>query len=97
MVNSKAQKAVQESLDKVTGDAKSGIAGIVFVAVDKSGNQIAACPSGRKGLTHDDPMTLDTGRGFVVEDVLQLCNKRRSVLDCQLHQVNLFHRLHAGC
>ena len=60
MVNSKAQKAVQESLDKVTGDLSTGIAGIVFVAVDRNGNQIAACPSGKKGLSRPDPMTMDT-------------------------------------
>lgn len=58
MVNSKAQEAVQRSLDSVTGDPDSGIAGIVFVAIDKNGNQIAACPSGKKGLTSSDPMSL---------------------------------------
>jgi hypothetical protein len=34
MVNQKAQDAIQKSLDSVTGDKSSGIAGIVFVAVD---------------------------------------------------------------
>lgn len=34
MVNQKAQDAVQKSLDSVTGDASSGIAGMVFVAID---------------------------------------------------------------
>lgn len=57
MVNQKAQEAVQASLDSVTGDPESGIAGIVFVAVDKNGNQIAACPSGKKGLNTDEPMS----------------------------------------
>ncbi|KAK4503729.1 hypothetical protein PRZ48_004644 [Zasmidium cellare] len=59
-MNSKAQKAVQQSLDSVTGDPSTGIAGIVFVAVDKNGNQICACPSGKRGLNRDEPMTMDT-------------------------------------
>lgn len=59
-MNSKAQKAVQQSLDGVTGDPSTGIAGIVFVAIDKKGNQICACPSGKRGLNRDEPMTMDT-------------------------------------
>lgn len=60
MVNRKTQEAVQASLNSVTRDPNSGIAGIVFVAVDKDGNEIAACPSGKKGVAHDDPMDLNT-------------------------------------
>ncbi|WPB03802.1 uncharacterized protein RHO25_008446 [Cercospora beticola] len=60
MVNKQAQDAVQHALDAVTGDPMTGIAGIVFVAIDKNGNQIAAVPSGKKGVAHKDPMTLDT-------------------------------------
>lgn len=60
MVNQKAQEAVQKNLDSVTGNEASGIAGIVFVAVDKDGNEIAAVPSGKKGLNNRDPMTMDT-------------------------------------
>jgi len=61
MVNQKAQEAVQKSLDGVTGDKGTGIAGLVFVAVDKEGNDIAACASGKTGLNADrKPMTLDT-------------------------------------
>ncbi|EME87206.1 uncharacterized protein MYCFIDRAFT_53845 [Pseudocercospora fijiensis CIRAD86] len=60
MVNQKAQDAVQQSLDSVTGNKETGIAGIVFVAVDKSGNQICANASGRKGLNSPKPMDLDT-------------------------------------
>jgi len=60
MVNQKAQQAVQSSLDGVTNDKATGVAGLVFVAVDKSGEQIAACASGKKGLDSADPMTLDT-------------------------------------
>ena len=60
MVNEKAQEAVQKSLDGVTGDSSTGIAGIVFVAVDKDGKQICAVPSGKKGLNNRGPMTMDT-------------------------------------
>jgi CubicO group peptidase (beta-lactamase class C family) len=61
MVNQKAQDAVQKSLDSVTGDASSGIAGMVFVAVDKSGKEIAAHASGRMGLGQNRaPMSMDT-------------------------------------
>lgn len=47
MVNQKAQDAVQQSLDSVTGDKSTGIPGLVFVAVDKNGNEIAANASGK--------------------------------------------------
>ena len=60
MVNEKAQEAVQKSLDSVTGDASAGVAGIVFVAVDKDGKQICAVPSGKKGVNNRDEMTMDT-------------------------------------
>ncbi|KXT18895.1 hypothetical protein AC579_3523 [Pseudocercospora musae] len=60
MVNQKAQDAVQQSLDSVTGNKETGVAGIVFVAVDKSGKQICANASGRKGLNSQKPMDLDT-------------------------------------
>lgn len=60
MVNQGAQSAVQASLDSVTGDASTGIAGLVFVAVDKSGNEICANASGNKGLNGRGPMDTDT-------------------------------------
>lgn len=61
MVNQQAQDAVQKSLDSVTGDKSTGIAGLVFVAVDKQGKQIAASASGKKGLgPNRAPMDLDT-------------------------------------
>ncbi|KAK5113674.1 hypothetical protein LTR62_003301 [Meristemomyces frigidus] len=60
MVNTKAQEAVQKSLDGVTGDKSTGVAGLVFVAVDRQGKQIAAHASGKKGLTSSEPMTLET-------------------------------------
>jgi CubicO group peptidase (beta-lactamase class C family) len=60
MVNQKAQQAVQASLDGVTNDKATGVAGLVFVAVDKSGEQIAACASGKKGLGSQESMSLDT-------------------------------------
>ena len=60
MVNQKAQDAVQQSLDSVTGDKSTGIAGMVFVAVDKDGNEICAAPSGKKGIKSKESMTMDT-------------------------------------
>ncbi|KAI5358145.1 Putative beta-lactamase/transpeptidase [Septoria linicola] len=60
MVNKQAQQAVQQTLDSVTSDPKAGIAGVVFVAVDKNGDHIAAVPSGKRGIAKSDPMDLDT-------------------------------------
>lgn len=61
MVNQKAQDAVQKSLDSVTGDKSTGVAGLVFVAIDKNGDEIAAAASGKKGVGESRaPMDLDT-------------------------------------
>lgn len=60
MVNQKAQQAVQKSLDAATADPKTGVPGLVFVAVDKNGDDIAAVASGTVGLDHKQPMTLET-------------------------------------
>ena len=60
MVNQKAQEAVEKSLDGVTGDKSTGVAGLVFVAVDKNGKNIAAHASGKIGMGSKEPMTLDT-------------------------------------
>lgn len=60
MVNAKAQEAVQNSLDSVTGDKSTGVAGLVFVTVDKNGDEIAAHASGKKGLNSKEDMTLDS-------------------------------------
>ena len=61
MVNQKAQDAVQQSLDSVTGNKETGVAGLVFVAVDKNGQQICANVSGKRGIgANRPPMTLDT-------------------------------------
>lgn len=60
MVNQKAQEAVQKSLDGVTGDKKTGVPGLVFVAIDREGKQIAAAASGKKGLNSKEDMTLDS-------------------------------------
>ena len=60
MVNQQAQDAVQKSLDSVTGDKSTGVAGMVFVAIDKDGNQITAVPSGKKGVNRSEAMDMDT-------------------------------------
>jgi CubicO group peptidase (beta-lactamase class C family) len=59
-INQKAQDAVQKSLDSVTGDKSTGIAGLVFVAVNKKGEEIAAAASGNRGLNTKTPMDLET-------------------------------------
>lgn len=61
MVNQKAQDSVSTLLDSVTKDPKTGIPGLVFVAIGKDGKQIAAHASGKTGLADGrPPMTLDT-------------------------------------
>lgn len=60
MVNQKAQDEVQKNLDGVTSDKSTGVAGMVFVAVDKNGDQICAVPSGNKGVNNREKMTMDT-------------------------------------
>jgi len=60
MVNAKAQETVQKSLDSVTSDKSTGVAGLVFVAVDKNGDEIVASASGKRGLNSSEDMTLDS-------------------------------------
>ena len=83
MVNKQAQQAVQQTLDNVTRDPKTGIAGIVFVAIDKNGDQIAAVPSGKKGIARRDPMDLDTvsmsARSHGVAALMRLCRSSGSL------------------
>lgn len=60
-VSTQAQKNVQTSLDSVTSNAKeTGVAGMVFIAVDKNGDHIVANASGNRGLNTKKPMDLDT-------------------------------------
>lgn len=60
MVNSKAQEAVQSSLDSVTGNPEFSVAGLVFTAVDKNGDVICENASGHRGLVDKTPMDMDT-------------------------------------
>jgi CubicO group peptidase (beta-lactamase class C family) len=53
-------QSIQSLLDEATCDFKYGIPGAVFVAVDRTGTQIAANVSGVRGLKEKVPMTLDT-------------------------------------
>ena len=59
-ISTTAQKNIQASLDSVTDKGDHGLAGAVFVSVDRSGQQIAAHASGKVGLNSPLPMTLDT-------------------------------------
>ncbi|KAK4628592.1 Acyltransferase calJ [Fulvia fulva] len=78
MVNAKAQKACQESLDSVTGDPSTGIAGLVFVAIDKNGEQIAACPSGKKGIGSGSSKPMDMDTVFWIAS----CTKLLATISC---------------
>ena len=60
MPSATAQENVQSSLDSVTGNSETGVAGIGFVAVDKNGDHIVANASGNRGLKSKKPMDLDT-------------------------------------
>ena len=51
---------IQSLLDEATGDSRCGIPGAVFLAIDRTGTQIAANVSGVRGLKEKVPMTLDT-------------------------------------
>jgi CubicO group peptidase (beta-lactamase class C family) len=53
-------KRIQSLLDEATSDPIHGIPGAVFIAVDRTGAQIAANSSGVRGLNEKVPMTLDT-------------------------------------
>jgi CubicO group peptidase (beta-lactamase class C family) len=59
-ISAQAVETIKSSLDGVTSDPKSGLQGLVFVAVDKKGETLAAHASGKRALNSDDPMTLDT-------------------------------------
>lgn len=59
-INKTAQSNVQQSLDSVTNDKSTGVAGLVFVAVDKNGDEICANASGKRGLNDRAAMDLDT-------------------------------------
>jgi CubicO group peptidase (beta-lactamase class C family) len=50
----------QSLLDAATSDSTHGIPGAVFVAVDRTGTQIAANVSGVMGIKEKVPMALDT-------------------------------------
>ena len=44
----------------VHDDKSTGVAGLVFVAVDKHGDEIVASASGKKGLNSKEDMSLDS-------------------------------------
>jgi len=60
MPSTTAQKNVQAVLDGVTGNKETGISGLVFAAIDKNGEYITTNASGKRGLSSDKPMDLDT-------------------------------------
>lgn len=59
-ISAQATETIKSSLDSVTSDPKSGLQGLVFVSVDKSGKTLASHASGKRALNSDDLMTMDT-------------------------------------
>lgn len=53
-------KAVQATLDGVTSNPETGVAGLVFAAINKDGDILTANASGNRGLDTKEPMTLET-------------------------------------
>lgn len=53
-------KAVQATLDGVTSNPETGVAGLVFAAINKDGKVLTANASGNRGLETKEPMTLET-------------------------------------
>lgn len=58
--NPRTAETIQSSLDAATADPIHGVPGVVFVAVDRHGNQLAANKSGVRSLETKEPITLDT-------------------------------------
>lgn len=58
--NARTAETIQSALDAATSDRTYGVPGLVFVAVDRNGNQLAANTSGVRSLETKAPMTLDT-------------------------------------
>lgn len=60
-ISSQAKDQVQSALDACTAkSANTGVPGLVFAAVDKSGQYLTQNTSGTKGLQTDEPMTNDS-------------------------------------
>ena len=53
------KQKIQAALDAATGDPK-GLPNAVFVAVDRTGKELAAAASGKAGIEHDVPVDVDT-------------------------------------
>lgn len=60
-LSSESKQQIQSALDACTGKgANTGVPGLVFAAVDKSGQYLTQNTSGTKGLQTDEPMTNDS-------------------------------------
>lgn len=56
-LSAEAQKNVKATLDKITSDKQSGVSGLVFAAVNKSGQFLTHQASGTRGVDTATPMT----------------------------------------
>jgi len=60
-LSAESKQQIQSALDACTAKgANTGVPGLVFAAVDKSGQYLAQNTSGTKGLQTDEPMTNDS-------------------------------------
>jgi CubicO group peptidase (beta-lactamase class C family) len=59
-ISAQGVQNVKTILDEATSGGKKGAPGLVFVAVDKSGNTLVEHASGTRGVESNEPMTLDT-------------------------------------
>lgn len=53
-------QSVKSILDGVTSEGKTGVPGLVFIAVDKSGNTLVEHASGTRSIDSKDAVDLDT-------------------------------------
>lgn len=59
-ISTQAVQAVKSILDGVTSEGKSGAPGLVFVAVDSTGQTLVEHASGARGANTQEPVDLDT-------------------------------------
>lgn len=59
-LSSQGVQNVKGVLDGVTKEGAAGAAGLVFVAIDKSGKTLVEHASGARGLNKKEPIDMDT-------------------------------------
>jgi CubicO group peptidase (beta-lactamase class C family) len=102
MADLKPRDTITTCLNDITRDETNGVAGLVFVAIDKHGEQIAAQASGTIGLDTKEPMTTETvfwiascTKVLTVIACLQAVEKQQLALDDHEQVYNLCPELRA--